>query len=397
MNYSDGFQDPKPFTPTIVVGIDARGRQEVEVHPGDAVAVRRQGLLAGAHAAQRAAGRSRSAPAYLLDIVKKRNIAVAEQYRDRLIALYGAERGKKIQYAEAFELNQYGRQALARRAEADVPRHSVVVLDVRHIGPLASIARSSPWRCCRTAVRGQARQDPAPRFRTGVDVVEVAVLARDSAGKPVTDLTRDEITVLEDGVPQPLVAFERVSLPARPAAVPPQRPAPVAQDVASNESSAPSRVFVLVLDSNHVAATRVRVVRDSARQFIENHVGPDDYVAVFSPGGIAAATQDFTTDKARLLAAVDQFTGMKMMSAIIEVDREQQAAEARRRRDARREGSERRRARKPGAGTERHARGAGGAPRADSRTAQVAAAVQRGGRLRHGGRVRPGPAECHRT
>ena len=69
------------------------------------------------------------------------------------------------------------------------------------------------------------------------------------------------------------------------------------------------------------------MVRDSARQFIENHVGPDDYVAVFSPGGIAAATQDFTTDKARLLAAVDQFTGMKMVSAIIEVDREQQAVE----------------------------------------------------------------------
>ena len=198
-------------------------------------------------------------------------------------------------------------------------------MDVRHIGPLASLlivaGAMLPYRSA------AARQDSAPRFRTGVDVVEVAVLARDSAGKPVTDLTREEITVLEDGVRQPLVAFERVALPARPAAVPPLRPAPVAQDVASNESSAPSRVFVLVLDSNHVAATRVRVVRDSARQFIENHVGPDDYVAVFSPGGIAAATQDFTTDKARLLAAVDQFTGMKMVSAIIEVDREQAAAE----------------------------------------------------------------------
>ena len=53
----------------------------------------------------------RERQAYLLDIVKKRGIAVADQYRDRLVALYGAERGKKIQYAEAFELNQYGRQA----------------------------------------------------------------------------------------------------------------------------------------------------------------------------------------------------------------------------------------------------------------------------------------------
>jgi hypothetical protein len=43
--------------------------------------------------------------------VKKRNIAVAEQYRDRLVALYGQERAQKVRYAEAFQLGQYGRQA----------------------------------------------------------------------------------------------------------------------------------------------------------------------------------------------------------------------------------------------------------------------------------------------
>jgi hypothetical protein len=52
----------------------------------------------------------REREAYLLEIVKKRNLAVAEQYRERLIALYGPERGKQIQYAEAFQLGQYGRQ-----------------------------------------------------------------------------------------------------------------------------------------------------------------------------------------------------------------------------------------------------------------------------------------------
>ncbi|MGH9311590.1 MAG: PIG-L family deacetylase, partial [Vicinamibacterales bacterium] len=49
--------------------------------------------------------------AYLLDLVRKRGAAVADQYRDRLIALYGEERGRKVKYAEAFELCQYGRQA----------------------------------------------------------------------------------------------------------------------------------------------------------------------------------------------------------------------------------------------------------------------------------------------
>jgi hypothetical protein len=36
---------------------------------------------------------------------------VADLYRERLVALYGPERGKKVQYAEAFQLGQYGRQA----------------------------------------------------------------------------------------------------------------------------------------------------------------------------------------------------------------------------------------------------------------------------------------------
>ena len=153
------------------------------------------------------------------------------------------------------------------------------------------------------------------------------MLARDRDGKPITDLTRDEITVLEDGTPQALVAFEKVSLPVRRDVAPePLVQVQVPQDVASNEPAAPSRVFVLVLDSHHVSATRARTVKALARQFVESYVGPDDYAGVFSPGALPAATQDFTTDKARLLAAIDQFTGMKMMSAVVELDREKQAA-----------------------------------------------------------------------
>jgi hypothetical protein len=34
----------------------------------------------------------------------------------------------------------------------------------------------------------RATQQPAPRFRSGIDVVEVVVLARDREGRPITDL-----------------------------------------------------------------------------------------------------------------------------------------------------------------------------------------------------------------
>ena len=110
MYYSDGFQDPKPFTPTIVVGIDAVADKKwacVSAMPsqfGD------EDSWQGRTLANVPKG-DRERAAYLLDIVKKRNIAIADLYRERLVALYGPERGQKVQYAEAFQLGQYGRQA----------------------------------------------------------------------------------------------------------------------------------------------------------------------------------------------------------------------------------------------------------------------------------------------
>src|SRR5215203_4901190 len=120
MNYSDGFQDPKPFTPTIVVGIDSQADKKwkcIQAMPsqfGDKDSWQGRTL-------PNVPADDRERQSYLVEIVKKRGIAVADQYRDRLVALYGAERGKKIQYAEAFELNQYGRQPTPDELKAMFP------------------------------------------------------------------------------------------------------------------------------------------------------------------------------------------------------------------------------------------------------------------------------------
>jgi LmbE family N-acetylglucosaminyl deacetylase len=109
MYYSDGFQDPKPFSPSIVVGIDDVADKKwacVSAMPsqfGDEDSWQGRTL-------PNVPKGDRERAAYLLDIVKTRNIAVADQYRDKLVALYGEERGKKVRFAEAFQLGQYGRQ-----------------------------------------------------------------------------------------------------------------------------------------------------------------------------------------------------------------------------------------------------------------------------------------------
>ncbi len=110
MYYSDGFQDPKAFDATIVVGIDEVADKKwkcVSAMPsqfGDKDSWQGRTL-------PNVPQGDREREAYLLELVKKRNIAVADQYRERLVALYGKERGQSIKYAEAFQLGQYGRQA----------------------------------------------------------------------------------------------------------------------------------------------------------------------------------------------------------------------------------------------------------------------------------------------
>jgi N-acetylglucosamine malate deacetylase 1 len=108
--YSDNFQKPTPFEPTVVVGIDRAAEQKwscISAMPsqfGDAGSWQ---ASTRPDVPQDPVQR----PAYLLDLVKGRNAALADQYRDRLTELYGAERARSIRYAEAFELSQYGSQA----------------------------------------------------------------------------------------------------------------------------------------------------------------------------------------------------------------------------------------------------------------------------------------------
>lgn len=110
MYYSDAFLDPKPFEPTVVVGIDDAADKKwtcVSAMPsqfGDKDSWQGRTL-------PNVPQGDRERRAYLLELVKKRNVAVADQYRQQLIALYGKERGQAIKYAEAFQLGQYGRQA----------------------------------------------------------------------------------------------------------------------------------------------------------------------------------------------------------------------------------------------------------------------------------------------
>jgi LmbE family N-acetylglucosaminyl deacetylase len=110
MYFSDRFQKPNPFEPTLVVSIDDVIEQKL-----DALAEIESQFVEGGvsgnesmipkNDSQRAAARRR-----VRERFRRRFEATANQYRDKLIELYGEEKGRKVRCAEAFELCEYGRR-----------------------------------------------------------------------------------------------------------------------------------------------------------------------------------------------------------------------------------------------------------------------------------------------
>ncbi|HKP31157.1 MAG TPA: PIG-L family deacetylase [Chitinophagaceae bacterium] len=109
MYYSDNFQKPYPFEPTLVVGIDEVADKKwncVSAMPsqfGDAESWQASTL-------PNVPKEDKKREEYLLNLFKQRNEDVANKFRARLEELYGKEKGSKFRYAEAFELCPYGRQ-----------------------------------------------------------------------------------------------------------------------------------------------------------------------------------------------------------------------------------------------------------------------------------------------
>jgi len=109
----DRFQRPNPFRPDVVVSIDAVIEKKI-----DALAEMESQFIEGGALGYRNPG-PKNAEDYearkkrMRENFKRRFAAVADRCRDKLVELYGEQQGQEVQYAEAFEICEYGRQPSA--------------------------------------------------------------------------------------------------------------------------------------------------------------------------------------------------------------------------------------------------------------------------------------------
>jgi VWFA-related protein len=159
---------------------------------------------------------------------------------------------------------------------------------------------------------------PPVTFKVEVNYVEIDAVVTDQQGNFVRNLTKDDFTISEQGKPQTVSVFSLVDIPVEKFDPPLYKTKPIEADVRTNRNASDGRVFVIVLDDLNTHFARSGRVKVAARQFVERYLGANDIAAVVQTGGARATGQEFTNSRARLLRAIDTFSGQKERSATLE-------------------------------------------------------------------------------
>ena len=155
---------------------------------------------------------------------------------------------------------------------------------------------------------------PAPGrlavFKTGVDVVNLAVTVTDPKGRFITDLGEGDFEVLEEGVRQPLTIFTREDLPVS---------------------------LAILIDTSASMDTKLSQAQSAAIRFVKTLL-PADEAQVVKFSQRAEVIQEFTSDKTQLEAAIrsthasgDTALYTALYVALKDLDRRRRDGELRRR------------------------------------------------------------------
>jgi VWFA-related protein len=170
---------------------------------------------------------------------------------------------------------------------------------------------------CFSAGQYAAQQAPSSGgvIRIDVNLVQVDAVVTDAKGKAVTNLTRDDFEILQDGQPQRLTTFEFVTVkdrsaildslvfdiqPANPVV---GAPAPPRRTMLKREEI--RRTIALVIDDLALSFDSVVRVREALKKWVKDEMQQGDLVAVVRTSAGMGSLQRFTMDKQVISTAID--------------------------------------------------------------------------------------------
>jgi VWFA-related protein len=170
--------------------------------------------------------------------------------------------------------------------------------------PPAEKAQANPTETQTPKINGETKtevsmQDTGTTFKLRVNLVQVHVIVRDAADKPVGNLHKEDFRLFDSGKLQAITTFgvetaksrkERAEAAAKTQTEEGETPA-------GSSVSLPERFVAMTFDDIHLAMSDAVNVRVAAGKFLDA-MSPGDRVGIFSTSG--QLTQDFTSDKEAL-------------------------------------------------------------------------------------------------
>ncbi|HVO09297.1 MAG TPA: VWA domain-containing protein [Vicinamibacteria bacterium] len=147
----------------------------------------------------------------------------------------------------------------------------------------------------------------APTFPAQVEQVVVDLVVTDKKGNAVRGLRQEDMTVLEDGVPQQVTSFEAVTLPEAPPAA---SNAPLPRvSINTDPAEQRGRTFVIVFDDTHLTPARANQAKAAVASFLEKGTREGDRITLVSTAGGTWWTTRMESGRPKLLDLLKRFDG----------------------------------------------------------------------------------------
>lgn len=149
-----------------------------------------------------------------------------------------------------------------------------------------------------------AKAPQAPPLKVTTHLVQVNVIAQDKKGEPVTDLSKADFELTDQGKPQTISVFSEETTHVVAAAASPQ-PANVFSNRIEQKAGVPTSVTVVLVDALNTHFTDMGYARNQLVKFLKQ-LQPQDRIALYGLSDRLIVLHDFTNDASSLLAAFDK-------------------------------------------------------------------------------------------
>jgi VWFA-related protein len=167
------------------------------------------------------------------------------------------------------------------------------------------------------SAQSETHAGPTPVFPRDIEVVTVDVVVTDKNGNPVTDLSREDFTVLDEGQPREIVSFDVVTTeaqdpiePPAPGTEPSSPPRP--RLVTNTAPESPGRTFVIFFDALNLSPQDGVAAKAAILAFLDRGLRKGDRVMLASTGGGAWWSTTMPEGRQDLIAVLEGLEGRRV-------------------------------------------------------------------------------------